>query len=889
MNTNIRSALALAFALVAGLITALASAAVLADSGKLDAGLRRQLEKHTTISPRARSLESEMVAANVQFTGAGLEAMKARGVTIRSVLGDLATVLIPIDRLADVAALPQVLRLEVPSRPVARLDKSVPYTRADQLRSGTLAAGWTGGTGKGVLVGVIDSGIDISHGDFLDADGKTRILRMWNQRNVTGGTPPMGSDGTTPLYGAECDAAAINALIGTAASAASPCNPDDNGNHGSHVAGIAAGNGRGTGNGLAAGRLVGMAPEADLLVANSIDKAVNAQGDPVTDAIAWMTRVAKQLNKSLVINLSLGSYFGARDGTGSFQLAIDNASGPGVIIAAAAGNEGSAPIRTEIAPMTQGQTVGVTFRIPAGRTAEQLEFWSNGDNQYAVQITCPNGAQTAIVTAGNSLPEFDTAGCGKVEITSTAPNPANGDRQYSISLKGGTNALAAGDWILSVRADAVPVTQTLGIVCGETEEGAVFTGAFVPPLVNGKIVTKGILTDAASARRSIAVAALNTNYMWNTAAGPTDKQLDNGPLGDVGSFSSRGPRRVCSANAKYIDVSTASGQRNNSECTKPVMKPDLAAPGSYIMSALAGAAKAAATAADVEADGMHVAYMGTSMATPHVTGAVALLLQANPTLTPEEAKRILFTTLQTNQYTQAANLPAFAPGVDMPTNPDDAWGYGAMDTAMAVRQATGNVLATGWNLVGNTLATTLDVAATFGAANTKDLITTVWKWVPGASVWAFYAPSLGVQGGSVLQDYVTGKGYQLLTTINPGEGFWVNAKPATGSTQVVVPALSGMAFSYGPANLNAGWNLVATAPNEDPAAFNTRATAAGKTPVTLWAWETAGSNWYFYAPSLAAQGGTKLSDYITGKSYLDFVASGKKLGSGSGFWVNSSN
>jgi len=64
---------------------------------------------------------------------------------------------------------------------------------------------------------------------------------------------------------------------------------------------------------------------------------------------------------------------------------------------------------------------------------------------------------------------------------------------------------------------------------------------------------------------------------------------------------------------------------------------------------------------------------------------------------------------------------------------------------------------------------------------------------------------------------------------------------------------------------------------------------SGKTPVTLWAWEAASSNWYFYAPTLAAQGGTKLSEYVTGKGYLDFVATGRKLGSGGGFWVNSSN
>ncbi len=677
---------------VSVLVFALWSSVAFAESSKLDAGLRAKLRSY--LGAKGSKLERSVgekivyVAATVHFSGNGLASMRALGVSIRSVLGDVATVLIPINRLAEVAQLPEVLHLETPSKPVPRLHKSVPFTKADQLRTGSLSTGWGGNTGKDVLVGIIDSGIDINHGDFRDANNKTRIVRLWNMRTVTGVPAPTGSDGT-PLYGAECDTAAINLEIGKAASSSSACNPDDNNNHGSHVAGIAAGNGGGTGNGKAAGRFVGMAPEAGLLVANALDKGVSVDGDPVLDAISWMTRVAKSLNKPLVINLSLGSYFGSRDGTGSFQKGIDNVSGPGVIIVAAAGNEGNAPIRAELSPIAKDQTTGVTFSIPAGRTAEKLEFWSDGDNQYAVQLVCPDGTtSTGFTVAGGTLDNFDKAGCGKIEISSAAPSTTNGDRQYLITLSSGTNALASGDWKLNIRADTAPVAnENLGVICGETGEGAVFTGTFKTT------VTKSILTDAASARRAIGVAALNTNYIWDTATSQTDKDASNGPLGDVGDFSSRGPRRVCSANSKYIVVTTEAGQKNASECKNPVMKPDIAAPGSYIMSTLSTAAKGNATPEDIEADGVHVAYMGTSMATPHVTGAVALMFQVNPLLTPEEAKKILFTSLQSNEFTKKAALPTYSSVVDMPSNPNDAWGYGIMDTHAAVRSLSGTAKA----------------------------------------------------------------------------------------------------------------------------------------------------------------------------------------------------
>jgi hypothetical protein len=106
----------------------------------------------------------------------------------------------------------------------------------------------------------------------------------------------------------------------------------------------------------------------------------------------------------------------------------------------------------------------------------------------------------------------------------------------------------------------------------------------------------------------------------------------------------------------------------------------------------------------------------------------------------------------------------------------------------------------------------------------------------------------------------------------------------------------GSSYSVGSTQLVKGWNLVATAANSTPEAFNLSLTdpqapppAVGVVPLnilTLWTWDNPLSKWYFYAPNLDGQGGTALTQYINGKGYLDFTANNKKLGPGVGFWVN---
>ncbi len=196
-------------------------------------------------------------------------------------------------------------------------------------------------------------------------------------------------------------------------------------------------------------------------------------------------------------------------------------------------------------------------------------------------------------------------------------------------------------------------------------------------------------------------------------------------------------------------------------------------------------------------------------------------------------------------------------------------------------------LVAGWNLLGNSVNASQDVARAFGNATN---VTTVWKWIPATSKWAFYTPTQ-TDGGVA---YAATKGYDFLTTINGGEGFWVNAKQAFTAQLPTGTAITTSDFQdqlTPPNKLPMGWSLIATGDNKTPSAFNRALSvthpAQGVIPVnvtTLWAWDSALSNWYFYAPSLESSGG--LAAYITSKGYLDFTAHGKTLGQGVGFWVN---
>jgi hypothetical protein len=196
-------------------------------------------------------------------------------------------------------------------------------------------------------------------------------------------------------------------------------------------------------------------------------------------------------------------------------------------------------------------------------------------------------------------------------------------------------------------------------------------------------------------------------------------------------------------------------------------------------------------------------------------------------------------------------------------------------------------LVPGWNLLGNSINAPLEVAANFGDANN---VTSVWKWIGATGRWAFYSPSLATSG--TLSSFALSKGLDVLTSINGGEGFWVNAKNAFSADLPVGSAITATTFADNisqPNNLQAGWSLIATGDNLTPRQFVTSISAgaaiSGVVPASLhsvWTWDSGLFTWYFYAPSLDNSGG--LASFISGSGYLDF--GNRTLTPTSGFWVN---
>jgi subtilisin family serine protease len=621
---------------------------------KLDARLqrrladwRRELEQARRSDEGARDpaeIESQSMVVIVTYTG-GVEALRAAGLQTGFDRGGVVSGLIALRDVERLDELNNVvsIALEPPTRIL--LDTTVAEMRVPWKTPPATA--WPG-QGAGVIVAVIDTGIDIFHDSFRKSDGTTRILELWDQGiTVAGHSPPPG---LTPI-GAVFTAADINASLSNG-----PVFPStDTNGHGTHVAGIAAGNGRQDDRCTFPGRYIGVAPEADLIIVRAI--AIPSPGQSsISDALQWCaTASARHGNKPVVINCSFGSDIGPHDGTGTMDGFIDAilrpAGGPpqGLAIVVAAGNAGELELH-ETGTVPANGTATVSFTMPDGsEKGDTLDIWYNGTSTLNIEIISPpNPALPGPITTGPIPPGAPGSpfaiGLQTIAVSSsTAPLAANNNRkQIQVSFSTPANrALRSGPW-------QIKFTETAGV---QATWDAWFASSHEDPFPTFRLLTDNAATPR---RRMNTIDEPGTSRNAITIASYHD---DGGELADS---SSRGPQPVPGSPVGEV-------------------KPTVAAPGVKVK------APRSRNDPDVPSsccDQRHIDKSGTSMASPHVCGLVALIFEKNRTLTFEQVRAHLQKAARIDGIPAADVPPVFDAVMNIRAGP--LWGSGKVDATQTL-------------------------------------------------------------------------------------------------------------------------------------------------------------------------------------------------------------
>jgi subtilisin family serine protease len=266
------------------------------------------------------------------------ETMEEAGISVAARAGDVVAGEISLAAVEELDALEGVVLIESSRPMVPELNASVGEIRANVVHSGP-----PGLRGAGVIVGIIDSGIDWRHETFRSAILQTRVLRIWDQNLV----PQAGEASPAPFgYGVEYDAARINTALASPNPLTVVRHMDDSVGHGTHVAGIAAGDGSPAGNGSPASTFIGVAPEADIIVvSNRVTTEALSDSASTLDGVQYIINVAQALQRPCVINLSQGDNLGPHDGTSLLERGIDNLlGGAGRSMVKSAGNAANAGV-----------------------------------------------------------------------------------------------------------------------------------------------------------------------------------------------------------------------------------------------------------------------------------------------------------------------------------------------------------------------------------------------------------------------------------------------------------------------------------------------------------------------------------------------------------------
>lgn len=562
------------------------------------------------------------------------ESLSQMGVIPGTQAGNIYTGLIPVYNIQQVAAHPYVVYVQIAEKVELRMDSTRKATNVDKVHNGTAPLSMPY-HGEGVVVGIIDDGFDLTNPNFYDTTGTAnyRVKKVWFHTDNSG-TPPTGYS-----YGTELTTMTAMLTTGTDDTAET---------HGTHVAGIAAGSG-----GYPGSPYKGVASRSDLVFVGT-----NFSDVSIGEGIEYIQDYASTVDKPCVINMSIGGHMGPHDGTSLFDRFCDGQAEPGMLLVGAAGNEGSTPLYLGH-NYNSTDTLIHTF-LASGKSnfgsdvSAALDIWGNKSESFMVVVSVYNTGtnttedKTVMVSASNGSTFNDTLyGTNSVPVllaVQSGISPLNNKPNVSIEVD--NTAQPDGDRKVLISIIGHNTSTKMWV------NNAVFEDwGYGAPVYDGTS-THTVGEIGGTGNNMISVGAYTTKNTWTDIFNTSHNAPSFDPVGEIATFSSLGP--------------TADGRT----------KPDIAAPGNIVASSMNSYDVSISKLADRLVDSFSVngdtyyfvMFEGTSMATPMVTGILALWLQQYPELTTKQAISLMKKTAITDNFT--GTIPQLG---------SNTWGWGKID------------------------------------------------------------------------------------------------------------------------------------------------------------------------------------------------------------------
>jgi minor extracellular serine protease Vpr len=624
------------------------TALLLSNLKQTDLKLKRSAEYLTEHFNLIKSNNETYVSAFIKTDGnLNKSLLTEYGVKLNTQAGNIYTSLIPLNQLENVLLVKGVEYVEIGHKVEAELDDAKEQTWVNWVHNGTdLSQAYTG---DGVIVGIIDGGFDYTHPTFYNADhSQYRISRVWEQSET--GTPPSGYSYGNELVGQ-------SAILNDGYSSTT-------GSHGTHVAGIA------TGSGSALSTYKGIAFNSEMIFV-----ATDYSNVGITDGIRYMFDYADKEGKPIVVNMSLGGQMGPHDGTSLSDQTFDDLTGEGKILIGSAGNDGNDNLHLNY-DFGSDETIYSFLTFPentehpsAGSTF--IDIWGEAGNDFTVAVNVYNVdanqyedytdyiSTSTDGTYNFTLQDSDPLYSDEVIVSVSVEhsNPHNGKPHVYIWFDN-TDQDESGDIFDYIMLEVNGTNTSFDA----WTKGVFSDLGYLSPLINGN--TNSTISENKNGNSIITVGAYTSKNEYTDFQGNTHNVGFYTEVGEIAPFSSLGP--------------TADGRT----------KPDITAPGNVIISSVNSFdANYTSTNPEVVANVNNgtdywwfASMQGTSMASPMVTGIVALWLEANPTLTPAEIKQLMQNNAWTDSYTGSV--------------PNNTWGNGKIDaheTIKAIEQQTYNI------------------------------------------------------------------------------------------------------------------------------------------------------------------------------------------------------